>query len=210
MTLSDWLRHIDTSTAAFHGPVNKGGAASRNQAIANESTAATDASTLLGESQDVQNELLPFLTSEMQNPSGLPQSTLNAMTTSAGQTASGRVADATQQAQLRAARSGNTAGESAIIANAARSGGKIMSDAALQTQIENAQTQLEQQQAGAQGVGSVMSGDLNAALGELGISNQAINSWANAEQASQQGSFGQIFGNILQAGAQGALAGAKL
>jgi hypothetical protein len=199
MTLSDWLRRQEV----HYGPVNKGVVA-KGQALQNATSGADTSATLLGEGEnEQQSELLPFLNSEITNPSGYGQPALNAMTTATGQAASGATANATEQAKLNAARTGNTAGQSAIIANAARSGANAQTNANNQVQIGNAEEKLKQQQQGAQGLGQVASSDLSGGLGALGLSNEAINAWSNANKSA-----GNLWSNVglplIQAGGQAA------
>lgn len=179
MNLSDWLRQIEV----HYGPVNKGNAA-KGDALTNATTGQQGYGTLLGEGQNEQSDILPFLNQEVTNPQGLGQPTLNAITTSTGQATSGSLSDASQKAKLQAARTGNPAAQSAIIANAARTGENAQSNANLDTQVLNAQTKLKQQQQGAQGIEQLAGLDTNAALEDLGLSNSAINAWSGANKSA--------------------------
>lgn len=179
MNLSDWLRRIEV----HDGPVNKGDAA-KGDALTNATTGQQGYGTLLGEGQSEQNSILPFLNQEVTNPQGLGQPALNAITTSTGQAVSGGLSDAAQKAKLQAARTGNPAAQSAIIANAARTGQAAQSNANLDTQVLNAKTKLQQQQEGASGIENLSGMDTKAALEALGLSNSAIGEWAGANKSA--------------------------
>jgi hypothetical protein len=179
MTLSDWLRRQEV----HYGPVNKGNAA-KGDALTNATTGQQGYGTLLGEGQADQAGVLPFLNQEVTNPQGYGQPTLDAMTTATGQATSGATSAADQAAKLQAARTGNPAAQSAIIANAARTGQNAQSNANLDTQIGNAELKQKQQQSGAAGLEQLTGMDTNAALESLGLSNQAIGEWSNANKSS--------------------------
>jgi hypothetical protein len=206
MNLSDWLRRIEV----HYGPVNKGNAA-KGDALTNATTGQQGYGTLLGEGQAEQNDILPFLNQEVTNPQGLGQPTLNAITTSTGQATSGGLSDAAQKAKLQAARTGNPAAQSAIIANAARTGQNAQSNANLDTQVLNAQTKLKQQQQGAQGIEQLGALDTNAALEDLGLSNSAINAWSGANKSAGNlwsNAFLPLIEGAEQAGGKVAASGA--
>lgn len=203
------LEWIKRPLREWNGDVSlaKGGA-EKQGATANMKTGDELENTLFGESQSEQADLLPFLTGEITNPGGLGAPALNAMTTAAGQTTSGSLSDATNRAKLQAARTGNTAGTSAIIANSSRNAANAQSDAQLGIQEENAKTKLQQQQEGAKGLGALGSADLSAALGSLGLSNEAINAWSGANKSA--GGIGSDIMGLLGSASQGAFAGAGL
>jgi hypothetical protein len=179
LTLSDWLRRMEV----HYGPVNKGNAA-KGDALTNATTGQTDSSLLLGEGQNAQAGLLPFLNQEVTNPQGFGQPALNAMTTATGQAVSGATSAANQNAKLQAARTGNPAAQSAIIANAARTGQNAQSDANLDTTIQNAELKQRQQQAGASGLMNLTGLDTKAALDSLGLSDESINAWSGANKSA--------------------------
>jgi hypothetical protein len=186
--------------ADYRGPVALAkGDAAKAGALANMNTAAGNANTLFSQGEAEQAQLLPFLQQEMSNPQGFGQPTLNAMTTAAGQGASGAVSDATNQAKLRAARTGNLAGQSAIIGSAARSGANAQTNANLKTQIANAQEKLKQQQLGASGMESLGGTDLKDALASLGLSNEAVNAWSGANKSAGN-LWSNVFGPLITAG----------
>jgi hypothetical protein len=203
MNLSDWLRRLEV----HYGPVNKGDTA-KGDALKNATTGSQGYGTLMGEGQQEQGEVLPFLNQEVTNPQGFGQPTMNAITTQTGQAVSGATSAADQSAKLQAARTGNPAAQSAIIANAARTGQNAQSGANLETNIQNAELKQKQQQAGAAGIESLTGLDTNAALGDLGLSNNAIGEWSGANKSA-----GNLWSNaflpVITAGEQAAGQAAK-
>ena len=171
------MRPYDGPWALAKGETGKGlGIQSGNAGLGQ---AAEDFAT----GQDAQQPLLPFLVNELQNPSGFGQPAVNAMTTQAGQAASGAVSGAKQNAELQSSRSGNPAAQSAIIANAARTGANAETNAATNVQVQNAMEKMKEQQAGAAGLGSLGATDLGDALKGLGVANEGADAWANSENA---------------------------
>jgi hypothetical protein len=165
------------------------GDAAKGDALANAQTGQKGYGMLMGEGQADQAGVLPFLDQEVTNPQGFGQPTLNAITTATGQATSGALSNADQQAKLQAARTGNPAAQSAIIANAARTGENAQSNANLETNIQNAELKQKQQQSGAAGLMDLTGMDTNAALADLGLSNSAINAWSGANKSA--GNFWQ-------------------
>lgn len=187
-------------------PVNKFGT---QQAEANSKTASGLENTYSADATQAQNELLPFLNSEMTNPQGFGQTGVNELNTAGGQAVSGAVGAGDEAAKLRASRMGNPSSSASIIDAVARAGGQQQSNNALDIGTANLKEKMAQQQAGAQGVGALGSEDLNAALGALGLNNGAVNSWSDAYKVS---SGPAVAGSILSdigkgAGAVGAAIG---
>lgn len=178
-------RTLAEESHEYSGPVALAkGDAAKGDALANAQTGQKGYGTLFGEGQADQDAVLPFLNQEVTNPQGFGQPTLNAITTATGQATSGALSNADQQAKLQAARTGNPAAQSAIIANAARTGENAQSNANLDTNIQNAELKQKQQQSGAAGLMDLTGMDTNAALGDLGLSNGAINAWSGANKSA--------------------------
>lgn len=140
------------------------------------------------EGQDTLGAVSPFLKNEMTDPTGLGPQTVAEMKTQGGQIASGGVGAATEAANLRASRTGNTAATSGIIDAAARAGMGTESGVASGVDIENAKLKEQQRQAGAGGLESLYGKETANALSSLGLSNQA----AANEQTAQQGNFSDV------------------
>lgn len=187
----------NTKTEKHKGDQAKG------QALKNAGTGAADSNALMTEGQSIEGGVLPFLKEEVTNPQGFGQQTLGQMTTAADQSAAGSLSQANEAAKLRAARTGNQAGGSAIIDAAARSGGKSMVDANLETNIANAQEKMKQQQAGAAGMESLAGTNIGDSLKALGISDEAVNAWSGANKSA-----GNVWSNaflpVITAGEQAA------
>jgi hypothetical protein len=187
------LEWLERPLSDYEGDVAlaKGNAA-KGDALTNAQTGQQGYGTLLGEGQADQSTLLPFLNQEITNPQGFGQQELNAMTTATGQATSGALSGAEQQAKLQGARTGNPAAQSAIIANAARTGENANSNAQLGVQEANANLKQKQQQQGEAGLQSLTGLDTNAALSDLGLSNQAIGEWSGANKSA-----GNLWQNAL-------------
>lgn len=161
--------------------MNKGGTA---QAQNNINTANAENTQLYNEGQQEEQQVLPFLQSEMTNPAGLGAKGRNDLLTAGGEATSGANANAVEQATLRASRSGNPASAGSIIDAATRSGMQQQSKNALDVNQADLQTKLEQQQAGAQGLGALSSGNINESLSSLGLSNSAVEDYIKAYAAN--------------------------
>lgn len=182
MTLAEWLSKAGLEHNPW--PVMGKGDAAKKDALTNATTGQTEGGTLFGEGQANQNAVLPFLKNEVVNPQGFGQSTTNAMTTDVGQATSGALSDATNRAKLLSARTGNTGGQSAIIGAAARDASKAQTGGNLDVQIANAKAKLAQQQSGAAGLEGMAGMDTSAGLNALGLSNESINAWSNANKSA--------------------------
>lgn len=177
----------------YDGPVaDFKGASGTEQA--NEKTAQNWANTNNANASQIQGEMLPFYQSEVTNPQGFGQQTLNEMGTSAGQATSGAVGGAIDAAKLNASRRGNTGNISSIIDATTRAGGKMNADSALDVALKNAQLKQAQQQSGIAGMGGLESQDVNASLSSLGLSNTAANDVAQQSQAAFSSIFGPLVG----------------
>jgi hypothetical protein len=159
----------------------KGGTA---QAQQNINTANNENSTLFNQGQQEQAQILPFLQQEMTNPQGLGASGRNELLTSGGEATSGALANAKEEANLRASRTGNTASTASIIDAATRAGAQQQSTNALDVGKADLQTKLAQQQAGEQGIASLSGGNIGESLSALGLSNQAVDDYIKAYSAN--------------------------
>lgn len=148
------------------------------------------------------SQLFPFLTNEVNNPQGYGASDISRMETAGGQSVSGSAGAATEGANLLASRTGNTAAVPGIIDATARSGMAQQSDNALNILNNNAMLKQKQQQAGAGGMESLYQTDTGNALKALGLGNEAINSWTNADNSTSntiKNAFDD-FGTVASAG----------
>ena len=181
------------------------GSAAKGQALANAGTGAAEAGSLYDLGLGPESEATGYYENELLNPTGFGQPAMNLMTTQAGQAASGTASNADEAAKLRAARTGNTAGQSAIIDAASRNAATGNANAQTDVQIQNAEQKLKQQGQAAQGLTNIGGTDLEDSLRALGMSNEAISAWSGANTSAWQ-PFENIFGDYMKAagGAMGA------
>lgn len=154
------------------------------QAQNNINTATGLESTYAGDATQANNEVLPFLNSEMTNPQGFGQTGVNELNTAGGQAVSGAVGAGDEAANLRASRTGNPSSSASIIDAITRSGAQQQSNNALGVDTANLKEKLAQQQAGASGIAAQGGQDLNAALSALGLNNGAVGDYTKASEAS--------------------------
>lgn len=128
--------------------------------------------------------VLPFLTNEINNPTGYDPQTLSAMQTQGGQAVAGSVGQAGEAASLLGSRTGNTAATPGIIDSTARAGMSQQSNNALSILANNAQLKQKQQQAGAEGMEGLYQADTGNALKALGLSDESLGQWTNADNAT--------------------------
>ena len=127
----------------------------------------------------------PFLTNELTNPQGYGADTIAQMLTQGGQAVSGATGAASEAAGLNASRTGNSAAVPGIIDATARNAMKQQSDNALNVNINNAMLKQKQQQAGAAGLENMYGEDQNAVLKSMGLQNESLGQWTNADKATQ-------------------------
>lgn len=155
----------------------------QGQQLANAGTGQGAASTAAANAGNLYGSLAPQLQAEISNPQGYGAPTLAKMNTAGQQSAGGTQAGAVGQGALLAARTRNAGTADAAIGQSARQAGQQASDAALKTQVGNAQLQQQQKQAGLSSLAGLNATELGASNNALGISNQAL-SGANATAAN--------------------------
>lgn len=161
-------------------------------------TAQTQSSADSGNAAGIYGALAPILTAQAAHPTGMtPQDKANA-NTAAQQSAGGGEAAAIGQGALRAARTRNAGGADAAIGEAARDSGRNLSNAALKTELTDAQMKQQNQHAAEAGLGNLFSENLNAGNQALGQVASDVNANTNQEQQSWQG-FNSIYGPLMQA-----------
>lgn len=155
------------------------------------------------------SSVLPFLTNEINNPQGYDPTTLSAMQTEGGQAVAGSVGTAGNAASLLASRTGNTAAVPGIIDSTARSGMSQQSNNALSILNNNAQLKNQQQQAGATGMENLYSQDQGNALKALGLTDESLGQWTNADNATSTtlkndvSDIGSLEGDAIKGAAAG-------
>lgn len=167
----------------------------KNQDLANSGNAQAGATTYGGQAGGLYGALAPALTAEATNPQGYGPATLAKMNTDSQQSLGGSNAGVTGQAGLEAARTRNAGGSTAALDAGAQSAQRQNSQNAVGTDLQNANLQQKQQQEGLSGLSSLYGTNVNAEMGEQGISNQALN---NANQVQNP------WMKLLTTGMQGA------
>lgn len=201
MTIFDFDNWLLEQARTMPRAMNKGGA---SQAQNNIATGDIASKNLMNEGQTEQNQILPFLTQEMNNPQGFGQTGLNELETAGGEAVSGAVGAGDEAARLRASRTGNPSSTASIIDAVARAGGQQQSTNALDVNKANLQEKLAQQQAGEQGIAGLSSGNIGESLAALGLSNQAVNDYITAKNNT---SVPSIIGKLFGGGGGGAVGG---
>lgn len=146
--------------------------------------ANADAGNYAANAGNIFSDLAPTLETQIAHPAGMSPTDLAAANTAAQQSAGGAEGAAVGQGALRAARTRNAGGGAAAIGSAARGAGQALSQAALKTQLTNAEMKRQEQAQAESGLGNLFSTNVaggNQALGEV-ASN--VNANTNAENAS--------------------------
>ena len=166
----------------YDGPVElaKGDTAAEQMALQNDQNANALSQQYQQQSMAEQQQILPFLTQEMNNPQGFGQTGVNEMMTAGGEATAGNLGNSIEQANLRASRTGNPSSSASIIDAASRAGGAQLSNNALNVNLSNLDKKLQQQQSGEQGIAALSGGNIQEALSALGLSNQSANSYNTA------------------------------
>ena len=163
--------------------------------LANSGTANSAAASYGGNAAGLYSSLAPAYSAMAFNPQGYGATNLAKMNTASQQSLGGSNAGVTGQAGLQAARTRNAGGSAAALDAASQNAMRQNSENAIGTDVANANLQQKQQDEGLAGLSSLYGQNVNAELGEQGVSNQAL------------GSAGQIqnpWMKILQEGMSGA------
>src|SRR5271165_169743 len=179
-----------------------------SQQLANSGTAQNLSNNLTANASNIYGGLEPTLQAEAAHPQGYTPTQLANMNTAAMQSAGGSQAGAVGQGGLLAARTRNAGAAQNAVGAGARQAGQNLSNAAVGTQLQNANLQQKQQQAGISGLGGLYNTELGQGENALGLSNQAL-SGANASAANNP--YMQLLMQGMQSGGQvgAAYAGAQ-
>jgi hypothetical protein len=129
---------------------------------------------LLSNAQNVYGGLEPQLAAEAAHPMGFTPQAKALMNTAAQQSAGGSTAGAIGQGRLYATRTRNAGGAKQAIGEAVRGAGENLSNAAVGTELANANLQEKQRQAGLGGLENLYGTQLRGGEEALGLSNQAL------------------------------------
>lgn len=134
--------------------------------------------TAQGNANQIYGGLEPQLMSMATNPQGFGPQTVASMNTASRQALGGSTAGITGQGMLTAERTGNTAGVTGALDQAARTAGQTQSENALGIQNQNAMLKQQQQQAALQGLGSLYGANLGAQAPLINAETNAGPGWA--------------------------------
>lgn len=152
----------------------------QKQASQNVTSAQGAANTAGKNAAGIFGTLTPFLTSQMTNPQGLGDPTVNAMKTQATQAAGGGEAAAQGLLALNAARSRNNAGFSEAADKSARDAEANAIDARTGIDIQNQKLKTQQQQEAERQLGGLFGTNIGAETGNINAANEGVNAEVNA------------------------------
>jgi hypothetical protein len=177
--------------------------AAQSQASNLQSTAAGNAANYGSTASGIQSNLLPFLTRELNSPQGYSQQDITSMLSQAEGGAGGATSGVTGQANLEAARTGNTGGFQSALDSAARSRQQAGASASEGIAANDANLKQSQQQQAAQSLQGLYGANTNALMSSLGLQSQGINDEVNA---GNSGWLQQALGiaNTINGGGQAA------
>lgn len=166
----------------------------KQDAFSNYGRANTLSNQLTGNAAGVYGGLEPTLQTEAVHPEGYTPSEKAAIDTAAQQSAGGSTAGAIGEGRLYAARTRNAGGAKAAIGEGVKNAGRNLSDAAVNTEVQNANLKQKQQQAGISGMENLYGTELGGGEDALGLSNSALNI-ANQAKPSYWQQFAETAGN---------------
>lgn len=150
----------------------------------------------------VGSTLVPELTKEATNPTGLTPTERNNELVAGEQGAGGATAGITGQANLEAARTHNTGALSGVLDEAARAKTRQLSTNALNIENQNTALKESQRQAGLKGLEGTYGTDVGAQLKAEGLVPEDITAWNKAPTALGEVEGGlNTLANVASAGA---------
>lgn len=174
-----------------------GGSGVKADELANSGTANALQSKYSDNAANVYGGLEPQLAAEAAHPTGLTPMQKASQNTAAQQSAGGGTAGAIGAGKLYSARTHNAGGAKEAIGQATRGAGSNLSDAALNTEQQDASLQNKNRQAGLSGLEGLNSEQTSAGEGALGLSDQALGLANQAkpsfwQQLGSQAAFGTL------------------
>lgn len=163
----------------------------QNQAKQTYNSASSVFSGSNANANNLYKTLFPTLSGEATNPQGYSPRDLAAMNTASQQSVGGSTAGAVGEGNLAAARTRNAGAFAPALDEAARAGGRQLSENALATQTANANLKQKQQQEGIAGLGDLYGENSKDLLAALGLEDQATQT---GTQAGQSGWFQDLLG----------------
>jgi len=167
--------------------------AAQDQAKSAYNTAAGTAGQYGGQGNQIASSLIPGLEREAQNPEGYTPEEMSKQLVAGEQGAGGATAGITGQANLRAARTRNTAGYSTALDEAARDKTRALSQNALDVQNRSAELGQKKQMAAQEQLGQLYGTDVHANLAAQGLLPEDVSAETNA---GKSGWFQNMLGMI--------------
>jgi hypothetical protein len=175
----------------------------------NAANTATDVGAGYGSDASAVNaQLMPFLTRELNNPTGFTQQQTGAMLNQAEAGAGGAAAGLNTEANLKAARDRNSGGFSGALDEAARDKEKTLSGISSGIAGQNAELEQKKQQAAATGLGAMYGQDTGAQLKAMGLVAPDVNAASAADMAPWD-NLTKMIGSAGQAATGAAALGLK-
>lgn len=172
----------------------------KKDAFGNYGTGLNLSNQLTANAANIYGGLEPELAAQAAHPMGMTPQAKAAANTAAQQSAGGSTAAAIGQGRLYAARTRNAGGAKSAIGAGVRSAGGNLSNAALKTELTNAQLQNQNQRAGLGGLERLNATELGEGENALGLSNSALGI-ANQAKPSWWQQMGITAGkNLVNAG----------
>ena len=173
----------------------------KKDAFSGYGTASGTNQSLGQNAQNLYGSLAPELQSQAAAPQGYTPAQKAAQTTAAQQSAGGSMSGAVGQGALLAARTRNAGAAQNAIQQAGRQSSQNLSNAAVGTEVRNADLQNQQREQAQHGLEGLNSTELGGSLNALGLSNQFLNT---ANQAKPS-----FWSQIAQSGAKNLINGAE-
>ena len=171
-----------------------------DQAKSAYTTATGTANQYSGQANQVNSSLVPGLEREANNPEGFTPEEMNNQLVASEQGAGGSTAGITGEANLRAARTRNSAGYTAALDEAARDKDKTLSENALNIQDESAKLGQEKQMAAQKELAGIYGTDVNANLEAQGLSTKDIEAETEAGKSGWFQNMTQLISSLRGAG----------
>lgn len=152
----------------------------QSQANSAYNSATGTAANLGSDASGISANLTPFLTSELTHPQGFSQQDQSAMLSAGLGGAGGATSALDGQANLAAARSGNSGGFQAALDSAARSRSQAGAQSAEGIASQNANLKQSQMQDAARGLQGMYGTEQSGMLGAMGQQSEDINADVNA------------------------------
>ena len=128
---------------------------------------------------NINAQLMPFLTRELNNPQGYTQQQTGSMLNAAEAGAGGATAGLNTEANLASARNRNSGGFSGALDEAAREKMKTLSNTSSGIAAQDANLQQQHQQSAATGLSNMYGQDTSAQLKAMGLQNEDLKTAAD-------------------------------